>query len=369
MKTPNKKILILSHTGPYSTFKIGSHHYANMLSELGFSVYYSGISNSYFHKLKRFIGKEKKANKKIIDTIIAKDIKTFLPLTMKETWFKRIVNDFFMSNVIDNSICHVDYDIVICDYPFFYPVLKNINYKKLVYRPTDNYAAMSGEKVRVYENKICSEAHRIIATSVVVRDELIESYGEQLKDKTYVIENGYDQKLFYNKNITANRNDCVYIGALDYRFDFIALEHLANENKKIMFDIYGPLPRDFTSAIKPIFVKCDNVRFKGELDYAKVPDILNRYKVGLLPLIDNESNKGRSPMKLWEYLSCGLNVVYSSIEHVSQTPCLYRYDNLLDIDSTFKKAYFETKAPENFTSKIESNSWIGKVHLLLEYIE
>lgn len=65
MKIPNKKILILSHTGPHSTFKIGSHHYANMLSELGFSVYYSGISNSYFHKLKRFIGNEKKEIKKL----------------------------------------------------------------------------------------------------------------------------------------------------------------------------------------------------------------------------------------------------------------------------------------------------------------
>ncbi|QNK08292.1 hypothetical protein HF679_02155 [Enterobacter sp. JUb54] len=368
MNTPNKKILILSHTGPYSTFKIGSHHYANMLSELGYSVYYSGISNSFFHKLRRFIAKENKPSKKIKDTVIDKDIKTFLPLTMKETWFKRVINDFYATKIIDNKIFHIEYDIVICDYPFFYPVLKNINYKKLIYRPTDNYAAMSGPKVRVYESKICLEAYKIISTSDVVRNELIENYGQQLKDKTHVIENGYDQNLFYNKNETVNRNHCVYIGALDYRFDFIALKHLAENNPNVFFDIYGPIPKNYSSVIKPNFLKCENVTFKGELDYLNVPDILNRYKVGLLPLVDNDSNKGRSPMKLWEYLSCGLNVVYANIDHVGAIPCLYRYSDLLDIDSIFKKAYDEIEKPSSLLAEIESNSWSGKVNLLLKYM-
>ncbi|ENM1020631.1 hypothetical protein AB6R35_005716, partial [Klebsiella variicola] len=203
----NQKILILSHTGSYSTFKIGSHHYANVLSTLGNDVYYSGISNSLFHRIRSLINKEEKARKKINDTIIAKDIRTLFPLTMKKTWFKDILNDFFITGFDNkNPIFNTEFDVVICDYPFFFPTLKKIKYKKLIYRPTDNYVSMSGEKVRVYEKKICDESEKIISTSETVKKEILKSYGLQLEKKLYVIENGYDQNIFYNKNDNMNRS-------------------------------------------------------------------------------------------------------------------------------------------------------------------
>ena len=41
----------------------------------------------------------------------------------------------------------------------------------------------------------------------------------------------------------------------------------------------------------------------GPVDYADLPKILARYRVGLLPLSDEPTNSGRSPMKLYEYLA------------------------------------------------------------------
>ena len=40
--------------------------------------------------------------------------------------------------------------------------------------------------------------------------------------------------------------------------------------------------------------------------------MLSRYRVGLLPLSDDPANDGRSPMKLYEYLAAGLNVLCRS---------------------------------------------------------
>ncbi|HDH7823200.1 TPA: glycosyltransferase [Raoultella planticola] len=228
---------------------------------------------------------------------------------------------------------------------------------------------MSGEKVRFYEERICNEAQKIISTSETVKKQILNNYGMQLEDKSYVIENGYDQTIFYNKNNKVNRENCVYIGALDYRFDYEALRFLSKENPNILFDIYGPKPKDYNSSVEPIFVDCENVSFKGGVDYDSVPDILNKYKVGLLPLTDSDSNKGRSPMKLWEYLSCGLNIVYSNIDHVDRIPCIYQYNNLSDINDSFHKAYYQTEIKNNLEGVIETNSWLAKVNLLLSYIK
>ncbi|HED3057747.1 glycosyltransferase [Raoultella ornithinolytica] len=365
-----EKILILSHTGSHSTFKIGSHHYANMLSNLGYEVFYSGVSNSLLHKIWNFINKKEISKKKVNDEVLNKDIVTLLPLTMKKIWFKDVVNDFFVTQINKNNpIFNTEFDIVICDYPFFYPLLKKIKYKKLIYRPTDNYTSMSGDKVRFYEKRICNEAQKIISTSETVKKQILNNYGLQLEDRSYVIENGYDQTIFYNKNDNINRENCIYIGALDYRFDYEALKCLSKENPAILFDIYGPKPKDFSSSVEPHFVNCDNVNFKGSVDYDSVPDILNRYRVGLLPLTDSDSNKGRSPMKLWEYLSCGLNVVYSNIDHVGKIPCVYQYNSLSDINDSFHKAYYHPEIKNNVEVVIESNSWSAKVSLLLSYIE
>jgi teichuronic acid biosynthesis glycosyltransferase TuaH len=341
-----------------------------MLSNLGYDVYYSGISSSFFHRIRRIISKEKPAKKKVDDIVRDVDINSFFPLTMRDVWYKNIANNIFIKNVNKkNPIFNINFDVVICDYPFFYSVLSKIKYKKLIYRPTDNYTSMSGEKVRFYEKKICYEAQKIISTSETVKNEILKNYGVQLKDKSHVIENGYDQNFFYNKNENINRKNCVYIGALDYRFDYEALKVLANENPEVSFDIFGPLPKNYLSSIEPNFRNCGNVSFKGVVDYEIVPEILNRYRVGILPLTNNDSNRGRSPMKLWEYLSCGLNIVYSNIEHVNEIPCVHRYNNLNDINEIFNKAYTQTEKPEDLNTIIESNSWLGKVNLLLKYVE
>src|SRR6185436_7137771 len=52
-----------------------------------------------------------------------------------------------------------------------------------------------------------------------------------------------------------------------------------------------------------------NVSLAGPVDYADLPKTLVRYRVGLLPLSDEPTNSGRSPMKLYEYLASGLNVL------------------------------------------------------------
>lgn len=355
-------ILILSHTRSYSDFKIGSHHYANELSNLGYNVYFSGVPETIFHKLlKKNMGGPYKLNEKVIDS----QIQTFFPITLPLCKATEMFNVKLFPFLSSNKIVKANvFDVVICDYPYFYPLLKIIKYKKLIYRPTDDYYSMGGEKVLAYESRICFASDAIICTSEVVSSRIKERY-KQLDKKISVITNGFDDEKFYIKETNyEGRSGAVYIGALDNRFDFDALHRLAKDNRDVLFDIFGPINSSVESKVNKIKL-LDNVKFNGSVDYNETNNILNKYKVGLLLLKNEPSNRGRSPMKLWEYIACGLNVLYSNIDNIGKVDCAYRYESEDDLSKLFKIAY---QTPYSFTTKsFELNSWKYKSKEISSY--
>ncbi|HGE8299914.1 TPA: glycosyltransferase [Serratia marcescens] len=351
-----EKVLILSHTQGYSDFKIGSHHYANGLSKIGYDVFYSGIPRTIFHKLlRRKNSSPYKLNERVSNT----QLSAIFPLTVPMGFFTSVVNPFMFSLFeVNRKVKGMSYQAVICDSPFFYPLLKNFRFENLYYRPTDNYVAMVGEKAFAYEKKMCDESKMIICTSQAVSDNIIRSYGV-CRSRVKIITNGYDSEHFFKINDRdENRKNAIYIGALDYRFDFDALMVLAEGNKDIIFDIYGPIERKYKAEILK-FRDIGNVIFHGKIDYSVTNELMNKYKVGLLLLKKTNSNFGRSPMKLWEYLASGLNVIYANVDNVELNEKLFKYDGHADMISKFKRA-------NEVTSKIkkdilENNSWRGKV--------
>lgn len=329
-----KKILILSHTRSHSNFKIGSHHYANELAKQGHQVYFSGLPNTIFHKmLKKSEYGEYKLSQNVSDT----QLTCLLPLTLKKSIFTSLINPlvFQLSLSTANKVLKgVIFDTIVCDYPFFYEIIKKLRYKNIIYRPTDDYVSMSGDKTIYYEKEICKLADRVVCTSQTVANNIATRYGVK---KMHVITNGYDHDNFYVVNNGDGREGAIYIGALDERFDFNALEKLAAENINTNFDIYGPLSSK-TQGIAQRIELLGNVKFHGALDYSSAGNTMNKYKIGLLLLKPGMANMGRSPMKLWEYIACGLNVLYSNIDNISGIKNTYQYFGIDDISRVFNDA-------------------------------
>ncbi|HFZ1737696.1 TPA: hypothetical protein ACIJXN_005343, partial [Pluralibacter gergoviae] len=238
-----------------------------------------------------------------------------------------------------------------------------ISYRKLIYRPTDIYEKMDGFKVEPYEKEIINLSNEIIATSDVVMNYLRKKYpNETRRKKISFIANGYDDSCFNKLNLPKVRTGAIYIGALDERFDFDALEHLSSSFPDEKFDIYGPISNDFKLRVKEIAERRNNVFFHNAVEYYKTPDLLKSHKIGLLLLKNSELNRGRSPMKLWEYISCGLSVLYSAVEidkKYSRMEELVKYNNideLVDKYLQIKKNNFA-----NFSQSLTEHSWKFKV--------
>ncbi|HBR0096912.1 Uncharacterized protein conserved in bacteria [Klebsiella pneumoniae] len=336
-----KNILILSHTREKSNFKIGSHHYANMFFQHGWHVFYSGIPRTFFHSI---LMKKDSGEKQIISSIDLFKFFLIFPINIKRNIIFERVNVFI--NFIGASCFYkknkkVHFDVILCDSPFFIPYIKRIDHDKLIYRPTDDYKEIKGDLVDSYEKEIVDVCDCIVATSGVVLDAIRKRHTS--KKEGYIIPNGFDSELFkFNEEGEyPYKHDAIYIGAVDERFDFQALTTLAENFKDIKFDIYGPISKEYEFEISTLADKYRNIIFHGAVDYKLTPELMMKAKVGLLLLNENESNKGRSPMKLWEYAASGLNVLYNNIsidDSDSEYSFLFKY-NKQNIIEVFGSAY------------------------------
>jgi len=353
-----KEILVLSHTRGDSVYKIGSHHYANGLSEKNYNITYVGIPYTVIHRL---LKKDFGGERQLVDGVKEIKLNTLLPITLKYNYLLITINKFYdyLYGFFRFRKRQKKFDVIICDYPYFEPYLNIFDYSILVYRPTDNYISMSGESVIPYEEKLTKRSDLIIATSQNVLDNLEKRYKVSSSDN-YVISNGFDDKHFYFNELI-EKKDAVYIGAIDYRFDLNGLQTLAENFPEDKFHIYGPISKELIKRAEEISSVYSNVRFYGKISYDKTPEVLQKAAVGLLLLNDHESNIGRSPMKLWEYASSGLNIVFSRVEiNSSDLLCLYKYETQDDLINKYYEARSQEFRKEDLT-KVKAYSWRDKV--------
>ena len=131
--------------------------------------------------------------------------------------------------------------------------------------------------------------------------------------------NGVDQARFlmpnYNDNPTTERKiKFVYTGIVEKRIDTELLQELVDNLKKnkINFEIniYGPIiDKEVFENLK----KIEQVFLHGPVEYEKIPDILNKNDIALVPHVVNEFTLSMSPLKIYEYLAARKNIVMTNI--------------------------------------------------------
>lgn len=176
-----------------------------------------------------------------------------------------------------------------------------------------------------------------------------------------MIENGAETAHFAGGDSPwADRRGAVYVGALDRRFDWAAVIAFARSEPEQQVDLYGPAGGD--SPGLPA-----NVRLRGAVDYSLLPGILRRYRVGLLPLNDDPTNSGRSPMKLYEYLAAGLNVLTRSTGTTASRPLadVYAYHDLQSATADYARALTNRPTGDG-AAAAAAMDWSARATLVLE---
>lgn len=347
-------IVFLSHTHRGSVYTVGSHHLSREAARRGHRVVHVATPLSLAHTVLRRGDERRHALARLgphemVDGVVDVIPRPLLPANVR--W-----KQGQMAQVL--AECGLDgVDVFIVDQPLLaFPEMIEAT---VVLRPTDHFppGVLQARAVR-----LAAHCHGVVATSDVVLRSLPVPEGTP----TMVLPNGVELERF--EGVTASqRRGVVYVGALDERFDLVALRQIAEAVAPDRVDVYGPCEHLDRSGWPA------NLTFHGPVDYDDLPSVLSGYAVGIMPFSDAPAQLGRSPMKLFEYLSAGLYVVASSPQVVGAEAGVSVYTRGLSgqegAGGTVRAALTLPTPNADGVSAARRHSWSVKAGQLLEFVE
>ncbi len=103
----------------------------------------------------------------------------------------------------------------------------------------------------------------------------------------------------------------IYVGAIQAWFDTQLLTQVAQRLNRVSFVLIGPPRTDLGS-----LTRLGNVHLLGRRSYAAIPPYLKHAHVGLIPFKPSPLVRSVNPLKLYEYMACGLPVVATGWEEL-----------------------------------------------------
>ena len=211
-------------------------------------------------------------------------------------------------------------DILWFDSPLFGYLLDVITYKKSILRIADyskGFNSVSSAQFNT-EINIANKVDVVIYTAKNLKEKYFE-----IKDKSKMkyVPNGIDLDFFKaaDRCLPQELEDIprprvIYVGAIHDWFDVDLVHYCAKNLPNYSFIIIGPEHKDLS-----LLRKLKNVHILGAISYDKIPAFLYNSQVGIIPFnvkdypaLVNSIN----PLKMYEYLACGLKVVSVEWEQI-----------------------------------------------------
>lgn len=151
----------------------------------------------------------------------------------------------------------------------------------------------------------------------------------------------------------------VFVGKLDAWVDFDAIAHIAERHPDASVLVVGPgtpAPRAYPK----------NVHFTGPFPYRELPWLLNFCDVGLVPFIRNELTHAVSPLKLYEYLACGLPTVATRLDEIEAAkPPVVLCDTAEEMAAAVTALTFDSAGRGMRVAYARENTWSKRFDAVL----
>ncbi len=182
--------------------------------------------------------------------------------------------------------------------------------KKFIFDHIDNWVQVEKNKLLKFYLKnifypIVGKFSFAITNTSHYLKELMKKYNK----RNYLIPNGKslkDIKRFRNPNFHQQKK-AVFIGSLRDWYDFDLLVNVFKKFPKIKLEIYGT--GKMYNHIKEKVKTIKNIKLMGSINGAMVPRLTAESLFGILPLKNNNLNKGTCPIKLSDYWAAGKVVI------------------------------------------------------------
>lgn len=323
------KVLFFTTHHLESPYQVGSHRYATFFCEMGYDLLYISAPVTPFHLLKI---RDKDVRKRMgvvagkTKAFSAGKIREYIPFSLiapdsrpllRSSWVMEHWPVFTFPHLL-RFIKRAGFqnpDLVFIDNIYFGPVFSQIEAKQSIFRVMDYHPGFPGwnpNSIEAIAKKISQQADLLVYSS-----QSILPYIQELAPKEhFYVGNGIEMSRYKlaEAGIPAELVDLkgpviTYVGSMDNWFDVDLVKALALSMPSYHFVLIGP-PKARTSVLRTLA----NVHLLGSRRQEELPAYLHASHVGIIPfdtqaypdLIDHVN-----PLKLYEYLACGLPVVAS----------------------------------------------------------
>jgi len=385
-----RKALFIGIHDWLSPIKVGTHHLAECLSQKeNWEVLYISLPLSPFHKLSNKSETRFNERFKIYRSNgirISNSLISYVPYSLlvpnnkplcKTNYIFKHWYKFAFSNILKKieEFGFKYVDLLYFDNPVYSFLLDKISYNKSVFRVADNHKEFKGytEVYGKFEKDLINKVDLVLYTA--------KKIGENLdikKEKKMYFPNGV---RFDHFQIDKERNMipqdlkgirkpiCIYIGAIKEWFDYELINYSAKLLKGMSFVFIGP-----NDGKDNKIAKLNNVFFLGAKPFKYIPYYLHAADIGIIPFNVKEYGQlinSVNPLKLYEYMACGLPVVATYWEELAecQSPAFLskNYEEFVDNLKLASKLTQDSK--KQFISYAQKNDWSNKLDILLEYLD
>lgn len=368
------KILMAASNPWNSIFQVGSHHLAREFLKMGHQVAFISDPISPFHLLGgRCLSDRFRLYRS--GGISDQNLWAYVPATLlpaanrpllRSEWIHRNWHAFTIPSVIKKVEKRKfnEIDILYFDSPIQSFWLREIQARKTVYRMADQSAGF--KKTTPAHLKLESELIEQVDLVVCTAKNLIQSIRGKPKRVEH-LSNGVPLAQFSNPGkipseyIQIPRPIVLYVGALDYWFNFPLVEQLAKELPKVSFVFIGPTTKN----------SLKNIYFLGSKPYGEIPSYMHHADVGWIPFdVKNYPDliHNVNPLKLYEYMASGLPVVatrWKELENINSPAYL------CDTAEEFKNSLIRAMNSKNRITEprfAAGLDWSAKAKELLQLI-
>lgn len=330
-----KRVLMATVNQWHSPFQVGSHHLARGFAEAGWEVGFVSEPISPWHLLG---GNAEELTERYHlyrsggAQVESARIWAYVPGALFTPHNKPVLNqpriaEHWSRLTMPSLVGRLqrqgfgEVDVLYCDSVVHQGWLKDIRAGKSVYRIAD---ALSGFRKTT---PAILQLERMLAPSVdlvVYTARNLEAYVKALRPTSMA----YLPNAVNYGHFSAAARQCpqdyagmsrpiaVYVGAMDVWFDYRLMDEVMDRLPHVSFVLIGPdeLARQ---RLRPR----SNLHLLGRRAYADVPAYLQHANVGLIPFdVVNHAGLVNSihPLKLYEYAACGLPIVATEWEELTQ---------------------------------------------------
>lgn len=160
-----------------------------------------------------------------------------------------------------------------------------------------------------------------------------------------------------------------YLGIIESRLDYDLLEKIAGAFPRCSLVLGGPV---WDKAVIHRFKKYRQVHFLGPISYHDLPELYHFFDIAIIPHRITPFTKSMNPLKMYEYLACGLPVVTTPVAGTEQFASLIR---VASNDQEFLSAIkfyldhpLSTSEKDKRRQTVQAYTWESRINEMFKYL-